>query len=338
MERAGARTGRSSSRPGTPRRPRRRTSAARATTEATGSSSHRLLRERGTRGSTCCCWRQPGAARRTPPPNLPGLPGASRPRPVQPPKRPWATHGVVIDAILGTGFSGRAARAGHRGAIEAINALPDATVGIACDVPQWRRRLDRRDRGRRRTRADATATFHAGQARPVDLPGQDPCRRTSPSSTSGFPPATPGWRLDRADRRQRPGIKCPTSAAASRPSSRSVPYWSAAARAGLTGAPCMVSEAAMRAGAGYVTALSPRVAESGLRAAPARGDVGPRCPIAGGSAPACRRPIRFTRARKAGRRAGAGARAWAAPPRRRELSPGARTRPCSCRWCSMPMA
>ena len=82
---------------------------------------------------------------------------------------------------------------------------------------------------------------HAGEVTVIDI---------------GIPAGRSGAAADRADRRPRDRRRS-RAAAATRPSSPPAACSSAAARSGLTGAPCLASEAAMRAGAGYVTACVP---------------------------------------------------------------------------------
>ena len=130
-----------------------RSSSARATTAATGSWRRACCARRAVR-STC----SPRAARSSggPAVNLERLPGARRAvRPAAP-----RGSGVVVDALLGTGFSGEP-REPVAGAIAAINAQ-DAPV-VACDVPSG---VDAIDRARWRgeaVRAQVTATFHGSK-------------------------------------------------------------------------------------------------------------------------------------------------------------------------------
>jgi NAD(P)H-hydrate epimerase len=159
---------------------------------------------------------------------------------------------VIVDAMLGTGFSG-APREPVRGAIEAINAagapvvaadVPsavDASTGIVEDIA---------------VRANATATFHrakpglwihpgkdhAGEVRVIDIgiPGGAP---VDAEVTVGLIESTV---LDLIPRRAAASTKFSSGAVLVVGGSR-----------GLTGAPCMASEAAGRAGAGYVTVCGP---------------------------------------------------------------------------------
>jgi ADP-dependent NAD(P)H-hydrate dehydratase / NAD(P)H-hydrate epimerase len=175
------------------------------------------------------------------------LPGA--------PPTPFGASGLdgaaaVIDAILGTGFSGEP-REPAAGAIAAINSA--AACVIACDVPSGVDASTGEVAGAA-VRARATATFHAakpglwidpgkahaGDIRVVDIgipdggPGEPQVGLISNRVTEGIP------RRGRASNKFAAGsvLVCGGSL-------------------GLTGAPSMASEAAMRAGAGYVTACVP---------------------------------------------------------------------------------
>lgn len=160
---------------------------------------------------------------------------------------------VVVDAILGTGFTGEP-REPAAGAIGAVNAAGAAgAVVIACDVPSG---VDASTGQASPTavRARATATFHAGKPGlwinpgkglagdvrviEIGIPPGAPVRPSAGLIGSGVLGTIP--RRDRAWTKFVAGnvLVCGGSL-------------------GLTGAPCLVGEAAMRAGAGYVTALVP---------------------------------------------------------------------------------
>ena len=168
---------------------------------------------------------------------------------------------AITDAILGTGFSGEP-REPAAGAIAAIN---DAGAGgggagggvgpcvVACDVPSGVDASTGEVAGAA-VRAHATATFHAakpglwidpgkthaGEVREIDIgipaggPGEPAVGLISDRATDGIP------RRGRASNKFAAGsvLICGGSL-------------------GLTGAPCLASESAMRAGAGYVTACVP---------------------------------------------------------------------------------
>jgi len=157
---------------------------------------------------------------------------------------------VVVDAILGTGFSG-AVREPARSAIEALNAL--AVPVVAADVPSG---VDASTGAVEdvAVRAAATATFHqakpglwihpgkehAGTVRVVDI-GIPEGAPVSPSIGLLTPRV-----VDHVPRR---------GAASTKFTSGHVLVVGGAR--GLTGAPCLAAEGAMRAGAGYVTCCVP---------------------------------------------------------------------------------
>jgi NAD(P)H-hydrate epimerase len=161
-------------------------------------------------------------------------------------------HGaaVAVDAILGTGFSGEV----REPARSAIVALSRADVPVvACDVPSG---VDA-STGEVEdvaVRAAATVTFHRAKPGLWIAPGKDHAgllRVVDIGIPAGEPVA--------------PGVGLITPAAA-----RAVPRRGAASTkfssghvlvvggsTGLTGAPCLAAEGAMRAGAGYVTCCVP---------------------------------------------------------------------------------
>ncbi|HZU61008.1 MAG TPA: NAD(P)H-hydrate dehydratase, partial [Solirubrobacteraceae bacterium] len=175
------------------------------------------------------------------------LPGA--------PARPFSTAALdgaagIVDAILGTGFTGTA-REPAAGAITAINQAPGTVV--ACDVPSGVDGSTGEVAGQA-VRAQATATFHAAKPGLWISPGKDHAGQVSvidigiPSDAPGE--ATIGLISDRVTNGiPRRGRESTKFAAGS--------VLVCGGSIGLTGAPCMASEAAMRAGAGYVTALVP---------------------------------------------------------------------------------
>jgi NAD(P)H-hydrate epimerase len=161
----------------------------------------------------------------------------------------------IVDAILGTGFEG-SPREPAAGAIEAINRARDAAGGtevIACDVPSGVNASSGEIAGNA-VRADATATFHAGKPGLWIAPGKAHAGEVRVVDI-GIPaggPGTPqiGLITDRAahaiPRRGRESTKFAVGS-----------VLVCGGSTGLTGAPSMAAEAAMRAGAGYVTALVP---------------------------------------------------------------------------------
>lgn len=209
----------------------------------------RLLRERGREVRVLLTGaeaRLRGDARA----NLDRLPGEA-PRALT----PGALGGVaaVVDAILGTGFSGEP-REPAAGAIDAVNAAADAgAVVVACDVPSGVDGSTGEVAGAA-VRARATATFAAGKPGLWISPGRDYAGEVSVIDI-GIPPGAPvvptaglidEGVLDRIPRRGRDSTKFAAGA-----------VLVCGGSTGLTGAPCLAAEAAMRAGAGYVTALVP---------------------------------------------------------------------------------
>jgi NAD(P)H-hydrate epimerase len=181
--------------------------------------------------------------------NAEQLPGPA-PHPFEP--GGLAGVGAIVDALLGTGFAG-SPREPARAAIEAINACADRTVIVACDVPSGvNGSTGEVDAGA--VCAHATATFHAAKPGLWIAPGK---RHAGPVTVVdiGIPQGgaiTPriGLITDRvADGVPRRGAASTKFAAGS--------VLVCGGSLGLTGAPCLASEAAMRAGAGYVTACVP---------------------------------------------------------------------------------
>ncbi|MGA2925120.1 MAG: NAD(P)H-hydrate dehydratase [Solirubrobacteraceae bacterium] len=159
---------------------------------------------------------------------------------------------VIVDAILGTGFDGEP-REPAAGAIEAINAVRDAVV-VACDVPSGVDASTGEVAGVA-VRAAATATFHAAKPGLWIAPGKG-CSGEVRVIEIGIPaggPVEPAIGLigDRVtDGVPRRGRESTKFAAGS--------VLLCGGSIGLTGAPCLASESAMRAGAGYVTAFVPQ--------------------------------------------------------------------------------
>jgi len=158
---------------------------------------------------------------------------------------------AIIDAILGTGFAGEP-REPAKGAIEAINGAAAGAV-VACDVPSGVDASTGEVAGAA-VRADATATFHAAKPGLWIAPGKTLAGRVTVVDI-GIPdggPVEPSVGLIGSavlDGIPRRGADSNKFAAGS--------VLVCGGSTGLTGAPCLASEAAMRAGAGYVTACVP---------------------------------------------------------------------------------
>jgi NAD(P)H-hydrate epimerase len=173
-----------------------------------------------------------------------------------PPAEPFSAAGLagaagIVDAILGTGFSGEA-RGPAREAIDAFNAADAATV-IACDIPSGVDGASGEAAGPA-VRAELTITFHAmkpglwiapgkrhaGEVRVIDIgipdggPGDPSLGLIDPSVIDALP---------------RRGSESTKFAAGS--------VLVVGGSTGLTGAPTLAARAAMRAGSGYVTAAIP---------------------------------------------------------------------------------
>jgi ADP-dependent NAD(P)H-hydrate dehydratase / NAD(P)H-hydrate epimerase len=209
----------------------------------------RMLREQG-REVTVMLLGAPDELKGDARTNCERLPGA----PPQP-FTPYQLEGAagIVDAILGTGFEGEP----RDPAAMAIAAITDAgahgTIVVACDVPSGVNASTGEIAGVS-VRAHATATFHAakpglwvapgkanaGEVRVVDIgipdggPGEPTVGLISDAVTDGVP------------RRGRDSTKFAAGS-----------VLVCGGSTGLTGAPCLASEASMRAGAGYVTACVP---------------------------------------------------------------------------------
>lgn len=160
---------------------------------------------------------------------------------------------VVVDAMLGTGFTGTP-REPVASAIEAINNAEGALV-VAADVPSG---VDAATGAvqAQAVRADVTATFHAAMPGLWILPGKAHTGQVEVVDI-GIPqdednPARPWAGL----------IEPSILSSYPRRGQDSTKFVSghvlvAGGARGLTGAPCLAASSAMRAGAGYVTACVP---------------------------------------------------------------------------------
>jgi hydroxyethylthiazole kinase-like uncharacterized protein yjeF len=209
----------------------------------------RLLREGG-REVDVLLLGDPGELRGDARANLDRLPGAA-PRQFEAAALRGAA--AIVDAILGTGFSDEP-REPARSAIEAINAASEHAMIVACDVPSGVDGSTGEVAGAA-VRADATATFHAAKPGLWIVPGKNHAGSVHVIDI-GIPAGAPGRPrigligpgvLDEIPRRGRESTKFAAGA-----------VLVCGGSLGLTGAPCLASESAMRAGAGYVTAFVPR--------------------------------------------------------------------------------
>jgi ADP-dependent NAD(P)H-hydrate dehydratase / NAD(P)H-hydrate epimerase len=175
------------------------------------------------------------------------------PEPGARPFDPGALDGAaaIVDAILGTGAVGEP-RDPARSAIAAINARTGGLV-CACDVPSGVDASTGEVAGEA-VRADATVTFHAGKPGLWISPGKAHAGEVTVIDIGipEGPPVTPSVGLiapgvlDDVPHRAHDSTKFAAGS-----------VLVCGGSVGLTGAPCMAAEAAMRAGAGYVTALVP---------------------------------------------------------------------------------
>jgi NAD(P)H-hydrate epimerase len=176
------------------------------------------------------------------------------PEPAARPFEEAALGGVagIVDAILGTGFEGEP-RDPARAAIAAINAAGSAALVVACDVPSGVDASTGEVAGDA-VRADVTVTFHAGKPGLWISPGKTHAGETVVIDI-GIPDEAPVHPtvgliepavLNEIPHRAHDSTKFAAGA-----------LMVCGGSTGLTGAPSMAAEAAMRAGAGYVTALVP---------------------------------------------------------------------------------
>jgi len=178
------------------------------------------------------------------------------------PPRPFAPDalqgsGVIVDALLGTGFSG-APRDLVAAAIAAINAAGAPVV--ACDVPSGVDASSGEVAGQA-VEADVTATFHGEKVGLRVAPGAlhaGEVRVVAIGVPPGAPvPGTVGLISERVlslvPGRTRFGSKFTSGVLAIAGGAR-----------GLTGAPAMAALAAMRAGAGYVQVAVPASVQPSL--------------------------------------------------------------------------
>jgi NAD(P)H-hydrate epimerase len=187
--------------------------------------------------------------------NLERLPGES-PLPFDPGLLDGSS--AVVDALLGTGFSG-VPREPVAGAIRAINDQ-DAPV-VACDVPSGVDASSGEAQGDA-VEADVTATFHGSKIGLHVNPGKELAGEVSVVEI-GIPRAAPAPTaagliservVELVPRRARDGSKFASGTVVVVGGSR-----------GLTGAPTMAALSAQRTGAGYVQVAVPQSAEPVLQ-------------------------------------------------------------------------
>lgn len=179
--------------------------------------------------------------------NLARLPGPA-PRDFDPAALDGAA--LIVDALLGTGFSGEP-REPLAGAIAAIEAASVPVISV--DVPSGVDGSSGEVAGAA-IHASATTTFHGPKAGLWICPGKAHAGavETIDIGIPGDGPAAPSIGLIGPEVRD---LIPPRESGATKFSEGVVLV--AGGSKGLTGAPCMASEAAQRAGAGYVTACVP---------------------------------------------------------------------------------
>jgi NAD(P)H-hydrate epimerase len=162
---------------------------------------------------------------------------------------------VIVDAIFGTGFSGEP-RDPAAGAIDAINAAPG--LAVAADIASGVNAANGEVEGAA-VEAHATVTFHSAKVGHWVSPGKGHTGElhVAPIGIPDGAPADPDAGLiDEAVLALAP----PRAAGSTKFSSGQVLV--AGGSRGLTGAVCMASAAAIRAGAGYATAAVPADVEA----------------------------------------------------------------------------
>ena len=186
--------------------------------------------------------------------NLERLPGPA-PEPLEP--GGLEGSGAVVDALLGTGFSGEP-REPIAGAIAAINA--QGAPVVACDVPSGVDASTGEVAGEA-VRATLTATFHVPKAGLYVAPGAFYSGEVE-TVEIGIPrgaPAPSGLGL--ISERVLAGYPCRATEGSKFSSGVVVVVGGAR---GMTGAPTMAALAAQRAGAGYVQVAVPAPAQTVL--------------------------------------------------------------------------
>lgn len=163
---------------------------------------------------------------------------------------PGSLRGIVIDAMLGTGFEGEP-REPLAGAIRAVNESGRPVV--ACDVPSGVN-ASTGEAAETAVRADRTVTFHQRKLGHLIAPGKHLCGVTEVVPI-GIPDGAPEPRAGGAIRPSVLSLLPRRSANSTKFTSGRVSI--VGGSRGLTGAVCLAAEAAIRGGAGYATAAVP---------------------------------------------------------------------------------
>ena len=144
-------------------------SAARATTAATAWSPPASSPRPGTRSRRCCSGRPRRALAPTRAPTSSASTAPRRGRRRRARRRRWPGSGVVVDAIFGTGFCGRAARPGGRGdrgdqrAAAPRSSPPTSPPGVDASTGEVEGAA---------VEADVTVSFHAAKLGHWIAPGK----------------------------------------------------------------------------------------------------------------------------------------------------------------------
>ena len=235
---------------------------------------------------------------------------------------------VIVDAIFGTGFSGEP-RDPAASAIEAINDAPGLVV--SADIASGVNAANGEVEGAA-VQAAATVTFHSAKVGHWVSPGKGLTGdlTVAPIGIPDGAPADPGTGLIDEDVL---ALAPPRAAGSTKFSSGQVLV--AGGSRGLTGAVCMASSAAIRAGAGYATAAVPADVEAIVEAKLTEVmTVG--CASREGRLRRGAQRADHARRRSRPRRLSSG-RGWAARTGR-ETSPASSRSGSRRRWCSTPTA
>lgn len=209
----------------------------------------RLLRERGHEVDVLLLWPAEELSDDASA-NLDRLDGGSSELPENGAAAALEGSGAIVDAIFGTGFDGEP-REPARSAIEAANA--SSAPLVACDIPSG---VDAStgEAADLVIDADLTVTFHAAKVGHRIAPGKWRSGRVVVADI-GIPPDPPGEPLAGVITADVLGLPPRRGQESSKFSSGEVLV--VGGSKGLTGAVCMSSMAAIRAGAGYATVGAP---------------------------------------------------------------------------------
>lgn len=161
-----------------------------------------------------------------------------------------AGSGVIVDAMLGTGFEGQP-RSPVSEAIQAVN-LASCPV-VACDVPSGVNAST--GEAALAVCAEHTVTFHGLKTGHLISPAKSLCGEVTVAGI-GIPPGAPAGRAAGRINAKVPELLPLRGSASNKFTSGRVSV--VGGSRGLTGAVCLAAQAAIRSGAGYATAAVPR--------------------------------------------------------------------------------